>query len=369
MSWDCPTALLCLAGVLCFAPVSTPAADFVVRVEDSFFEPFQLAIDVNDTVVWTGFGAQDHTVTSDDSLFNSLVLFGETFTYTFQTPGVYPYYCENHGNPGGDGMSGAVVVSPGPMNRAPNRPINLSPVDGASNQPPTIQLRASAFSDSDALDFHGASQWVVRRATDSVVLFDSGEDSVNRTNRTVAAGVLTNGTAYTWQVRYKDGRGSWSLYSAPTTFTTLIPFVQAGVGLLALYGNSSNAPALAVTTNETIHFNWGLERPHRRITADAFVARWEGFVLPQFTERYEFQFQYRGKARLWVDNQLLIDESSSCSFSQTRRASINLVAAQLSALRIDYVASADGAQASLRWTSPSRPMEIVPASRLFPVSH
>jgi plastocyanin len=361
-------ALFCLTAELSLLPVHTSAAEFMVRVEDSFFEPFQLAIDVNDTVVWTGFGAQDHSVTSDDGLFNSLVLFSETFSYTFQTPGVYPYYCENHGNPGGDGMSGTVVVSAGTMNRAPNRPSNLSPANGASNQPPTLQLRASSFSDPDPLDFQSASQWIVRRASDSVIVFDTGEDSGNRTNRTVAEGALTNGITYSWQLRYKDGRGSWSPYSAPTTFTTLIPFVQTGLGLLARYGNSTNAPSLAVTTNEMIHFNWGQERPHRRITADAFVVRWEGFVLPQFTERYEFQFQYRGKARLWVDNQLLIDESNDCSFSQTRRASINLVAAQLFPLRIDYVAAAGGAQAILRWASPSQPMQIVPASRLFPAS-
>ena len=171
-----------------------------------------------------------------------------------------------------------------------------------------------------------------------------------------------------WQVRYKDGRGSWSQYSTPTTFTTLIPIVETGVGLLAFYGNSPATSSLAVTTNGTIHFDWGTTRPHRRITADAFVARWEGSVLPQYTERYNFQFQYRGQAQVWVGNQLLIDEWKPCPFAQTRHGSIPLVAGQLAAIRVEYVAAAEGGFASLRWSSLSQAPQVIPTARLFPRS-
>jgi plastocyanin len=34
----------------------------------------------------------------------------KTYTYTFTTAGTYRYYCLAHGDPGGVGMSGTVVV-------------------------------------------------------------------------------------------------------------------------------------------------------------------------------------------------------------------------------------------------------------------
>jgi len=147
--------------------LSSRAANIDVRVEDSFFDPPQLAINVGDTVVWTGFGAQDHTVTSDDNLFNSVVLYSDVFSFTFNQAGTYPYFCENHGAVGGGGMSGTIVVSAGGVNHPPNTPVNQLPANGATNQPLTVQLRTSVFSDPDAQDFHGASQWLVRRASDS----------------------------------------------------------------------------------------------------------------------------------------------------------------------------------------------------------
>ena len=67
-----------------------------------------------------------------------------------------------------------------------------------------------------------------------------------------------------------------------------------------------------------------------------------------------------------MNNQLLIDEWNGCSFSQTRRGLISLVAGQLTAVRVEYVADPSGALAILRWTSPGLPMEVVPTTRLFP---
>jgi len=355
-------ALVVLASVAC-----AWAAEHHVGVQDSFFEPPQLAINVGDTVIWTEFGGQDHTVTSDDGLFDVVLPFGEIFSYTFQQAGTYPYYCDNHGGPGGEGMSGSIVVSATTANQSPATPVNLSPPAGATNQPLTVQLRASVFSDPDAQDFHGGSQWLVRRTGDNSLVFDSGEDLVNKTNRTVPDGILGYGSIYSWQVRYKDGRGQWSQHSPATPFSTLVPVSQEGVGLRASYANQIDfATPLAVTTNATVDFDWGAVRPHRRITADEFAVRWEGLVLPQFTERYQIQFGYRGRARVWVNQQLLIDEWTGCGFPQSRRGAIDMVGSQLTSVRVDYVADAAGGAATLRWTSPSVPLQVVPKERLFP---
>ena len=360
-------AITIIALSVLLSGVAVSAATHQVGIQDSFFEPFQLAVNVGDTVVWTEYGGQDHTVTSDDGLFDEVVLFGETFSYTFNQAGTFLYYCFNHGGPAGEGMSGTIVVSASTANQPPATPSNQSPSPGATNQPLTVSLRASAFSDANPQDFHAASQWLVRRVTDSQLIFDSGEDAANRTNRIVPDGALGYGSNYSWQVRYKDGRGLWSPYSAPTIFTTLIPVAQEGIGVRASFGNVPNfLTPLAVTTNTLIDFNWAHARPHRRITADDFAVRWEGSVLPQFTERYFFQFQFHGRARVWVNQQLLVDEWNGCSMSQTRRGGIDLVGGQLAALRVEYVADPASARATLRWTSPGQPLQVVPTVRLFP---
>jgi hypothetical protein len=52
-----------------------------------------------------------HTVTQDNGIFDSgIVQPGGAYSYTFQNPGTYPYYCMLHGRPGGIGMAGIIVV-------------------------------------------------------------------------------------------------------------------------------------------------------------------------------------------------------------------------------------------------------------------
>jgi len=67
-------------------------------------------IGTNNSVQWTNKDGADHTVTSDpgDSIsFNSPAIGpGGTYEFTFNTPGVYPYYCTFH--PGW--MKGTITV-------------------------------------------------------------------------------------------------------------------------------------------------------------------------------------------------------------------------------------------------------------------
>lgn len=348
------------------------AATHIVSMNDAVFIPQELSIVVGDTVEWVA-DEGGHAIVEDEELFDSTALadtvpLGESFSYTFTEPGVYLYHCPYHGSQDRGGMSGFVVVSPaGSENQPPLAPVNQLPPDGAADQPTTLTLRGGGFADPDPQDFHKASQWVVRRVADNAVVFDSGADPANRILIALPAGALATGTAYRWQVRYQDGRDAWSEYSTATTFTTLVPLAATGVGLRTTYFNDATfAAPLVVTTNTTLDFNWGKDRPHRRITADTFAGRWEGSILPEFTEEYQIQIQYRGRARVWVNGQLLIDEWEDCAFSQTRRASVALVGGQLATVRVDYVADASGGLSALRWTSPSVPLAPVPTLRLFP---
>ena len=85
-----------------------------VEVVDVNFRLKAVSVPVGTTVKWTHGGTLPHTVTSDAGLFNSGTLGeGDTFSYTFEEPGMFPYYCKFHGGPGGSGMSGAVEVTAG----------------------------------------------------------------------------------------------------------------------------------------------------------------------------------------------------------------------------------------------------------------
>ena len=102
------------------APTLTPtqsAAGEVVNQEvqvtiiDSNFQPGELTVSPGTTVMWTNSGNFPHTVTADDGSFDSGRLqVGDSFEYTFDEPGTYPYHCEIHGATGGLGMSGIIVV-------------------------------------------------------------------------------------------------------------------------------------------------------------------------------------------------------------------------------------------------------------------
>jgi len=79
------------------------------------FQPATLTISAQSTVTWNWpAGSLDHNVVPDDgstpATSGGLVDGPHTYSFTFNTPGTYRYYCANHGGPGGIGMSGTVTV-------------------------------------------------------------------------------------------------------------------------------------------------------------------------------------------------------------------------------------------------------------------
>jgi plastocyanin len=72
------------------------------------FEPstITVVIGVNNTVIWKNEDSDWHDVHSDTGLFYSgIIQPGTSWTYTFTTPGTYPYVCDPH-----PWMTGTVIV-------------------------------------------------------------------------------------------------------------------------------------------------------------------------------------------------------------------------------------------------------------------
>jgi plastocyanin len=82
------------------------------------FDPNQVTIQAGQTVKWTWpNGSLLHNVEPDPAggepvRSGGLVSGPMEYSFTFTTAGTYDFYCSNHGGPGGQGMSGTVIVEP-----------------------------------------------------------------------------------------------------------------------------------------------------------------------------------------------------------------------------------------------------------------
>jgi plastocyanin len=68
-----------------------------VSIDNFKFGPATLTLPVGSTVTWTNKDDVPHNVISNDKLFASPVLdTDEKFSYTFNKPGTFGYYCSIH---------------------------------------------------------------------------------------------------------------------------------------------------------------------------------------------------------------------------------------------------------------------------------
>jgi plastocyanin len=100
-------AVLVVAGILgatapltvrsCFAGTQQKTEAPEVRIDNFSFGPTELTISAGTTVTWVNRDDIPHTVVSTDKLFKSKVLdTDDKFSFKFDKPGSYPYYCSIH---------------------------------------------------------------------------------------------------------------------------------------------------------------------------------------------------------------------------------------------------------------------------------
>ena len=108
-------------GVL-FTAIATPdptaATTILVGRDGNRFEPAELTVTAGETVDWYWPpGSADHNVVPDDNdsppQSGAPAGYPRFLRYQFTIPGVYHYYCQVHGAPGGVGMSGTITVVTG----------------------------------------------------------------------------------------------------------------------------------------------------------------------------------------------------------------------------------------------------------------
>ena len=133
-------------------PAVNHGQSVLVEIKKHTYNPDSITVPVGTHVVWRNFDSVPHTVTGTNGLFDSGVMDqGENFSYTFQDPGTYDYYCMIHPY-----MKAKVIVTPSdghqldmaevsqaeanqqPVSLAePGSEISIVPVSTTSPQPST----------------------------------------------------------------------------------------------------------------------------------------------------------------------------------------------------------------------------------------
>ncbi|MFO7281433.1 MAG: plastocyanin/azurin family copper-binding protein [Thermoanaerobacterales bacterium] len=88
--------------------------EVTVKALDNFFRPENIQVAPGTTVTWTNDGRNEHDVlpAEGDDWGVEVEDFapGDAYSFTFESPGVYDYYCSIHGTKTA-GMVGTVVVA------------------------------------------------------------------------------------------------------------------------------------------------------------------------------------------------------------------------------------------------------------------
>ena len=138
-------ATLSLVALLVFAPSAwAQGQEVTVRMEDNFFEPANITVEPGTTVTWVQSGDNPHTTTSYDGMWDSGMIEGGTdgtFSFTFEEPGTYDYFCIPHESMG---MIGSVTVTGGTATASPTATATaLADTGGPPIAPLSITLAAS----------------------------------------------------------------------------------------------------------------------------------------------------------------------------------------------------------------------------------
>ena len=92
-------------GTMAANPTPTPSP-VEVKIDNFSFGPQSITVPAGTKVTWKNRDDIPHTVVSTDHVFKSKVLdTDESFSFTFDKPGTYPYFCSVHPK-----MTGTVVV-------------------------------------------------------------------------------------------------------------------------------------------------------------------------------------------------------------------------------------------------------------------
>jgi len=128
--------------------------------------------------------------------------------------------------------------------------------------------------------------------------------------------------------------------------------------------NAANLKLTRVDTN--VDFTWGTTSTPIANNG-YYCVRWTGQVQPQYSETYFFVANTDDGVKLWVNDQLIIDSWVSKSASDLT-GSIVLQGGVRYNIKMEYMQLTGSAVSHLSWYSFSQAKQIIPTSRLYPIT-
>ena len=167
---------------------------------------------------------------------------------------------------------------------------------------------------------------------------------------------------------YDPTRGDGRAAGATGAYRLNLVLGDADQGLRAEYFDNttlSGAPR-QTRVEPAVQHDWTAAQPHPALSRANFSARWTGGIVADASGPHTFHSRLSNAARLWVNDELILDKPYSGSVVEVTSRPIVLAAGQVVAFRLEYFGPAPNQPLHLSWAPPGQERQLIPQGRLVP---